>query len=128
MPTTLLIIADPSHPLAHHALRYATAFLASHPVSELSIFFYGDGANTANALRWQPADQPNLTQDWQQLANKHDLRLPVCVSTALARGVTDSNNASRHNLASNNLADGFELVGLGEFATMLASSNKTIQF
>ena len=69
----------------------------------------------------------NLTQDWQQLANKHDLRLPVCISTALARGVTGSNNASRHNLDSNNLADGFELVGLGEFATMLASSDKTIR-
>ena len=38
--------------------------------------------------------------------------------------MTDSNNASRHNLDSNNLADGFELVGLGEFATMLASSDK----
>ena len=77
----LLITADPSHPLAHLALRYARAYLngaansddidhtdtnstgtggSDNATSEqplLNVFFYGDSAHIANRLRWQSADQ-----------------------------------------------------------------------
>ena len=139
----LLITADPSHPLAHLALRYARAYLhntASHlnndddtdgnsdansnsnPNTEkppLSIFFYGDGAHTANGLRWQPADQLDLTKEWQALAQQYQLPLPVCVSTALSRGVSDTDNSARHQLDGANLATHFTLVGLSELALMM---------
>lgn len=142
----LLITADPSHPLAKLALRYARAYLqnATNAVTadeqhndsdhskikkaSLNIFFYGDAAHIANRLRWQSADQINLTKEWQNLAEQYELSLPVCVSTALSRGITDADNSTRHQLDSDNLAAGFALVGLSEFAMMMQKNNTLMQF
>lgn len=136
MTTPLLLITkDPSHPLAHLAVRYARAFLeqtatlktdAQH--DPLQLFFYADAAHIANSLRWQSADQLNLTKQWQQLAEQYDIRLSVCVSTALSRGISDSDNSARHRLQGDNLASGFELVGLSELALMMQSDCRLIQF
>lgn len=139
----LLITADPSHPLAALALRYASAYLAANgdgnididtatgPTANsaaLQIFFYADGAHTANRLRWQSADQSDITKAWQQLAERYQLRLPVCVSTALSRGISDADNSQRHQLQGDNLAPGFDLVGLGELAMMLQTDCRLLQF
>ena len=129
--TTLLITKDPSHPLAHVALRYAKALLNETDENKkpaLQLFFYANSAHLANRLRWQSADQLDLTQQWQELARKHELALPVCVSTALSRGVSDSENSARHQLTGDNLADGFTLVGLSELAMMLQDDNRLIAF
>lgn len=154
MTTTplLLITADPSHPLAHLALRYARAYLksasADHNIDSnaddivnkedidnpntkpalLNVFFYGDSAHLANRLRWQSADQMNLTKEWQMLAEQYQLPLPVCVSTALSRGVSDADNSTRHQLDGDNLATGFTLVGLSELALMMQDGCRLIQF
>ena len=144
-PTPLLLItADPSHPLAHIALRYARTYLEStdtnnndktdnsdrpaNPHASLNIFFYADAANTANRLRWQSADQMNITQEWQKLAKQYQLALPVCVSTALSRGISDIENSTRHQLDSENLAAGFKLVGLSELAMMMQGDCRLLQF
>jgi len=143
----LLITADPSHPLAHLALRYARAYLKgaanSHDIDNndtdssdnmtseqplLNVFFYGDSAHIANRLRWQSADQLDLTKEWQSLAEQYQLLLPVCVSTALSRGVSDVDNSSRHQLDGTNLATGFTLVGLSELAMMMQDDCRLIQF
>ena len=49
-------------------------------------------------------------------------------SAALNRGITDQENAKRHQLSNSNLAQGFELVGLGELADALQSSARIVQF
>lgn len=139
--TTLLLISkSPTHPLASHALRYANAFLQQQTCSEatnkatepsqnkLELFFYAESAHFANRLHWQSADRPNLTEQWQQLQQRFELDLPVCVSTALARGVTDDDNAQRHQLQGDNLAEGFVLVGLGDLADKMHRADKVIQF
>ena len=136
----LLITADPSHPLAYLALRYARAYLqgaspdnkegnsTNHENPVLNIFFYADAAHTANRLRWQSADQSNITQEWQALAAQYNLVLPVCVSTALSRGISDTDNSSRHQLETENLATGFKLVGLSELAMMMQGDCRLLQF
>ncbi|WP_367103283.1 sulfurtransferase complex subunit TusD [uncultured Psychrobacter sp.] len=141
----LLITKDPSHPLAHLALRYARTFLeaklkvnATDRKNEtddsendnqlLKLFFYADAANIANRLRWQSADQVNLTKEWQILAEQYQLALPVCVSTALSRGISDPDNSARHQLQGDNLAESFELVGLSELALMMQSDCRVLQF
>lgn len=132
--TLLLITADPSQPTAWHAYRYAKTYLETQVYTDenkqntLSIFFYADAANTANKLRWQTADRNNLTTKWVQLSQKYQQILPVCVSTALTRGITDQDNATRHKLDSNNVAEGFKLVGLGDLSEQLSLADKVIQF
>ena len=142
MPPLLLITADPSHPLAHIALRYARTYLQSvstndngdnHNFTEnlntpLNIFFYADAAHTANRLRWQSADQVNITLEWQALAEQYNLVLPVCVSTALSRGISDTDNSVRHQLETENLAKGFKLVGLSELAMIMQGDCRLLQF
>lgn len=126
--TLLLITHAPSHPLAHLALRFAKSFLdETKNNNELLVFFYGEGAHTANNLMWQTEDQVNITNEWQMLASKYNLSLPVCVSTALARGISDEENSKRHELNGDNLASKFSLVGLSTFV-MAMQESKTVQF
>lgn len=122
MPTLLLITAAPSSIHAWHALGLAQALKAKN--QDFRIFFYQDGVNVANNLQWVPDDQRNLSLEWKKL----NIRLPVCVSAALARGITDAENAQRHHIHAHNLATGFELVGLGEFADAVQSAERLIQF
>ena len=143
----LLITTDPSQPLAHLALRYARTFLeqvklqqtqlvnknneqevVENDTQSLNVFFYADAAHIANRLRWQSADQTDLTQEWQALAKQHQLSLPVCVSTALSRGISDNDNSARHQLDGENIAEGFHLVGLSELAMMMQGNCRLIQF
>lgn len=136
----LLITKDPSHELAHLALRYARASLEQSQLADISsdsadrdkqplnLFFYTDAAHVANRLRWQSADQIDLTQQWRALAEQYKISLPVCVSTALSRGISDLDNSQRHQLDSENLAAGFDLVGLSELALMMQNNCRLIPF
>ena len=122
MPTLLLITSAPSSIHAWHALGLAQALKAKN--QDFQVFFYQDGVTVANNLQWVPDDQRNLSVEWQKL----NIRLPVCVSAALARGITDPENAQRHHIPTHNLATGFELVGLGELADAVQAAECLIQF
>lgn len=122
MSTLLLITSSPTSVIAWHAFDLAQAL--HNKQKEFRVFFYQDGVHVANDLQWFPDDQRNLKQEWQKLG----IRLPVCVSAALARGITDASNAQRHSLQHHNLAQGFELVGLGELADAVQSCSRILQF
>lgn len=122
MSTLLLITSAPTSIHAWHALGLAQALHQKQVM--FRVFFYQDGVNVANTLQWQPDDQRSLMREWQKLA----IRLPVCVSAALGRGITDPENAQRHQLSQHNLAEGFELVGLGELADALQTAERVLQF
>ncbi|WPO66073.1 sulfurtransferase complex subunit TusD [Acinetobacter haemolyticus] len=122
MSTLLLITSAPTSVMAWHAFGLAQAL--HNMREEFCVFFYQDGVQVANDLQWFPDDQRNLKQEWQKLG----IRLPVCVSAALARGITDASNAQRHSLQHHNLAHGFELVGLGELADAVQDCSRLIQF
>ena len=120
MNTLLLLTEPPSKPLAWHAVDLARQLQQQGAV--VRVFFYQDAVLIANALRWQPADELSLAEAWRQLA----IDLPVCVSAALYRGVTDTDNATRHALSSQNLATGFRLTGLGELAERTLDADRVI--
>ncbi|MDV2468292.1 sulfurtransferase complex subunit TusD [Acinetobacter chinensis] len=122
MSTLLLITAAPTSIHAWHALGLAQSLKEKN--EEFRVFFYQDGVHVANSLNWVPDDQRNLTAEWLKL----DIRLPVCVSAALSRGITDAENAQRHQLSLHNLSQGFELTGLGELADAVESAQRLIQF
>lgn len=137
-PIVMLMTHAPSHPLTKQALEYAQSLYANdsktaveqNPLTttDLKIFLYSDAVMLANRLIWLPDDIENLAKNWQRFAMSHDLNIQVCVSAALARGVTDADNATRHQLQGDNLADGFELVGLGELAMHLHRAKTVYQF
>lgn len=137
-PIVMLMTHAPSHPLTKQALEYAQSLYANdsktaveqNPLTttDLKIFLYSDAVMLANRLIWLPDDIENLAKNWQRFAMSHDLTIQVCVSAALARGVTDADNATRHQLQGDNLADGFELVGLGELAMHLHRAKTVYQF
>lgn len=122
----LLITTAPYHPNAQRALDFAKKTLADGQT--LQVFFYGDGAYVANRLRWQTADVADVADGWQKLHDEYGLALPVCVGTALARGVSDNQNAVRHGLDGDNLRSPFYLVGLSNFALALDDDTTLIQF
>lgn len=122
MSTLLLITAAPTSIHAWHAFSLAQALQNKN--EDFRVFFYQDAVAVANELQWVPDDQRNLKQEWQKL----NIRLPVCVSAALARGITDAENAQRHQLQQHNLASGFELVGLGELADAVQTASRLVQF
>lgn len=122
MSTLLLVTSAPTSIHAWHALGLAQALQRKNEV--FRVFFYQDAVHVANNLQWVPDDQRNLMREWQKLS----IRLPVCVSAALNRGITDEENAKRHQISHHNLAQGFELVGLGELADAVESSTRLVQF
>lgn len=126
--TLLLITSAPHAKKAWNALEFAKSCLERG--KKMGVFFYGDGAYTANRLRWQPADVADVADEWVKLSHQYDITLPVCVSTALARGITDNENAIRHQLSCNtdNIKEGFILVGLSSLALVLDESTTLLQF
>ena len=132
-PTLLVLTHAPYHANTALGLDFAREFCmdwqAQHnePI-DLQIFCYSEAVTLANRLIWLPADLPNVAKEWQKLAIQFNLTIQVCVSTALARGVVDADNAQRHGLAGDNIAEGFALVGLGELAMHLHHYQNVRQF
>ncbi len=124
--TLILICASPHTHKGRLALADARARLVQGEM--VSVFFYGDGAYTANRLMWQTADVPSISDGWAALSEQYQLDLPVCVSTALARGITDGDNAKRHGLDGENLLSPFRLVGLSELALLIDDGVQVVQY
>lgn len=123
--TVLLITSQPTSLASKQAI-----VLANHHLEQqkpLSVFFYGNGVTVANRLRWQPDNSYDSTADWIDLHTRFGLLLPVCVSAALARGISDSDNANRHHLDGDNLLPPFYLAGLSELAMLLGDTRPLVQ-
>lgn len=132
VPTLLLLTTSPEHPTALAGWQYAQIYCEqiskTKNFPQLFIFIYGEAAHIGNRLRWLPSDQINIAKRWQQLVIDYQLTPQICVATALARGVVDSDNAKRHQLDGENLAQGFSLVGLGELAMTLHELKKLADY
>lgn len=119
--SVLLLLTEPmTSPLAWHGVALAKELINQNEA--VDVFFYQDAASIANRLNWRPSDESNLTTEWQRLP----IERRVCVSTALVRGITDQDNAARHALSSENIAEGFNLVGLGELAHLMLQATRVI--
>ncbi|WP_226702989.1 sulfurtransferase complex subunit TusD [Microbulbifer elongatus] len=128
MKFTLVVYGAPhASEGAATALRFARALLQSdHGIYR--VFFYGDGVHGGSALSAPPQDEQNLLGQWQELQSAHDLDLTICIAAAQRRGVLSSSEASRLEKPAGNLADGFELAGLGQLAEAAAVSDRLVTF
>ncbi|WP_299592497.1 sulfurtransferase complex subunit TusD [uncultured Microbulbifer sp.] len=128
MQFTLVVYGAPhSSEGAATALRFARALLQSgHAIYR--VFFYSDGVHNGSALAAPPQDEQDLLSQWQALERNHKLDLTICIAAAQRRGVLSPSEASRLEKTSGNLADGFELAGLGQLAEASAVSDRVVTF
>ena len=122
MSTLLLITSAPTSIYAWHALGLAQALQAKNQA--FRVFFYQDGVSVANALQWTPDDQRHLTEEWQKAGHS----LTGLCQCCLGSGYYRSGQCKRHQISQHNLAQGFELVGLGELADAVQSAQRLVQF
>lgn len=109
------------------AYQFSIALLEKgHQLS--SVFFYRDGVSNGNRLVVPANDEFHLNRAWQDLAQKHNVRLETCVAAALRRGIVSQDEAELHQLDGNNLSDGFEQAGLGSLAEALLTQDRVVQF
>ncbi|MDG6895205.1 sulfurtransferase complex subunit TusD [Volucribacter amazonae] len=105
------------------AYQFAQALLvAGHQLNQ--IFFYQEGVSHGNAFVYPANDEFNLTHAWQQLSQQYQVPLHLCIAAAQRRGVVDEHSA--FNPQQTNLAEGFQLAGLGEFSQALLTADRVI--
>lgn len=109
------------------AIKFAEAAIAEgHSIYR--VFFYHDGVQTASLLTTPPQDEPALYLRWQALSGEYNIDLVVCVAAALKRGVLDHGEAERWSKPSNNLAEQFNLSGLGQLVDATIKADRHITF
>lgn len=92
------------------------------------VFFYEDGVQVANSLTVSPQDERNLTDDWAAFVQKYQLDAVICVASALRRGVINAGEAARYEKPACNLADGFDISGLGQWVDACIHSDRVVSF
>lgn len=118
-------------PYTHQAVDSAYHFVeaalrADHEV--VRVFFYHDGVNTGTRLSVPPQDDRNISERWTALGTEHSLDLVLCVAAAQRRGMLDKDEAKRASKDSNNIADGFQISGLGQLIDAGIQADRLIVF
>lgn len=109
------------------AFRFAEAALAAgHTI--LRVFFYRDGVLAGSRLPTLPSDEVDVGARWARWGREHGVELIVCVAAALRRGVLDAAEAERWERQGENLAEGFELSGLGQLVEALIEADRVVEF
>jgi tRNA 2-thiouridine synthesizing protein D len=115
------------HESADSALQFTKAALdKGHEI--FRVFFYHDGVYNGTRLGVPPQDDRNITQQWTELADKHNLDLVVCVAAAQRRGVLDEDEMKRHGKDANNIAPGFRISGLGQLIEAGIQADRLVVF
>lgn len=128
MVFSIVVQASPvQHQGAETALRFARAVLqAGHRIHR--VFFYRDGVHNGTALACNPQDEANIPGQWQALSREHDLDLVVCIAAGIRRGVLNETEARRYGQEHWNLAEGFDLSGLGQLVEAGLVSDRVVTF
>lgn len=127
MNFAITLLAGPQDPAARSALAFARAVIESgHQISRL--FFYRDAVHIASVLGVQPQDESDVAQQWREFIHEHQLDGVVCIAAALRRGVLNADEARRWQRPVANLADDYELSGLGQWVDSLQGADRCITF
>jgi len=112
---------------SHSAYRFALALLENGH-SLYRVFFYHDAVHTASSLTTPQQDEINFTHEWQALAKKYGIDLVVCIAAALKRGLINQQESIRYDKTTFNLAEGFQISGLGQLVDAAVVSDRLITF
>ena len=128
MIISLMVASSPaSQQSAQTALSFCRAALAAgHKIYR--VFFYEDGVQTGSALTVNAQDERNPNADWAALIQEHQIDAVVCVASALKRGILDAGEAARYEKPAANLAEGFDISGLGQWVDACLNSDRVVSF
>ena len=128
MKFAILVNEGPyTHQASDSAYHFAAAALgAGHEI--VRVFYYHDGVNNGTRLSVPPQDDRNISQRWAELGKEHDLELIVCVAAAQRRGLLDADEAKRAGKDSDNIADGFQISGLGQLIDAGIQADRLLVF
>jgi len=88
-----------------------------------SVFFYGD----ATSITLQNSSVCRVQKNWLKLSLQYQFPLQTCISTAINRGVIDTQLAEETGEPVN-LMEGFTLEGLGALAETIHHNCRIIEF
>lgn len=103
-----------------------SALKAHHQIA--GVFFYQDGVTNASCLTCPASDEYDTHRQWESLAEGDKIPLYLCVSAGLRRGILDSENAVENGKVAANVSSPFEIVGLGQMAELLLTSDRVVRF
>ncbi|QEY58972.1 sulfurtransferase complex subunit TusD [Pseudomonas sp. C27(2019)] len=127
MKFVINVLSSSAAPSTRRALRFAQAVLAAgHEI--VRVFFYQDGVLSASNNLVVAQDQQDIAQQWQAFIAEHELDAVVCIAAALRRGVLDQAEAQRFGRGAVNLAEGYQLSGLGQLHDGLQQADRLISF
>lgn len=127
MKFVINVLSSSTAPSTRRALRFAQAVLAEgHEI--VRVFFYQDGVLTASNNLVLAQDQTDIAQQWQAFISDNQLDAVVCIAAALRRGLLDQAEAQRYQRNAVNLAQGYELSGLGQLHDALQQADRCISF
>ncbi len=116
-----------THQASDTAYHFAEAALNSgHEI--VRIFFYHDGVNNGTSLSVPPQDDRNISSRWSELAQKFDLDMVLCVAAAQRRGLLDADEAKRAGKDASNMAQGFNISGLGQLIDAGIQADRLLVF
>ncbi len=128
MKFSIVVYAAPaSSEAAGSAYRFTRALLdEGHEIHRL--FFFSDGVHNANRLTVAAQDEINLPAEWHRLIENYELDSVVCVSSAIKRGVINSEEAERYELDADSLYSSSGIAGLGQLVDAALQSDRLVQF
>lgn len=127
MKFVINVLSSSTAPSTRRALRFAQTVLAEgHEI--VRVFFYQDGVLTASNNLVLAQDQTDIAQQWQAFISENRLDAVVCIAAALRRGVLDQAEAQRYQRNAVNLAEGYELSGLGQLHDALQQADRVVSF
>ncbi|MBT8765032.1 sulfurtransferase complex subunit TusD [Metapseudomonas boanensis] len=127
MKFAIALFAPPHAPSSRRALRFAQAALeGGHEIVRL--FFYQEGVHSASANVVSSQDELDFSSEWSRFVREHQLDGIVCIAAALRRGVLNSKEAQRYDRPAANLAEGWELSGLGQLHEAAQLADRLVCF
>ena len=116
-----------THQASDSAYHFTEAVLrAGHEI--VRVFFYHDGVYNGTRLSVPPQDDRNVSDRWAALAQQHEVELILCVAAAQRRGLLDEDEAKRAGKDSSNMAEGFQISGLGQLIDAGIQADRLIVF
>ncbi len=119
---TIAVLGSPYGSQANlHAFKFAQSVIENgHHINR--VFFFHEGVSIALEKREFNEEEFDYTKAWRELSSEHDVELNVCISSGGRRGVV------KNETTNSTLAEGFELVGLGQLVEAISSGDKYVEF